>query len=47
MAISTTTRGVLSHFTGHLPAAKCDEPGREMTAKLVGKMVISIENIRK
>lgn len=28
--------GVLSHFTGELPAAMCDEPGREFTATLVG-----------
>ena len=29
-------RGVFMHFTGWLAAATCDEPGKAITAQLVG-----------
>lgn len=32
----TTSRGVFMHFEGELGAAVCDQPGKAMTAKLVG-----------
>ena len=30
------SRGVFMHFTGWLAAATCDEPGKAITAELVG-----------